>query len=53
MAAISQSGAPLVLEATDPIVAGSAADSIVGAELGHGVWSVQMIGDEAFALLHG
>lgn len=42
VAAFGQSGASFVLEASDPLVAGPAADPIVGAELGHGVGCAQM-----------
>src|SRR3990172_9196718 len=50
---VDEAATAILLEALQPLVAGLAADAIVGTELGHGVEPLPLIGDERGTLVHG
>jgi hypothetical protein len=52
-AAIVKGSAASVLEAVQPLVARLPADGVAGTELRHREEPMPVIGDEAFALVHG
>jgi hypothetical protein len=52
-AAVAECRATAGVEAIEPCIASLPTDVVAIAELGHGVQTVLLIADEAFALLHG
>jgi hypothetical protein len=53
VAAILQAPPALLVIAGQPLVAGLATDAVAGSQLRSGVQTAPIVGDEAFALLHG